>query len=148
MFTNRSKEEILKYFREFSAFGYARSGFKTDQDFVIKEGPLNQFPHSMELHLRKLGVPTELRAGVIYCRYDFTVCKEGDILTPENARILELFDIKLAKFIVEPKCFWSNGKFEVLETTLDAAKTNKEQNSEKKLTKGQNDVTMFETGNK
>eukprot|EP00727_Mastigamoeba_balamuthi_P007463 m51a1_g3337 putative mrna turnover protein 4 homolog (269) ;mRNA; r:390334-391528 len=114
-FTNNSKDEVLEFFRSFHAADYARSGFKATETVVIPKGPLPQFDHSMEAYLRtKLQVPTELALGVIKLTRDFTVCTEGDVLTPEQARILKLFERKMADFHFEVKCIWTRdgGKFE------------------------------------
>jgi len=42
----------------------------------------------MEPQLRKLGLPTALKKGVVTCLFDYTVCKKGDTLTPEQAQLL------------------------------------------------------------
>lgn len=82
---------------------------------TLDEGPLEQFPHSMEPQLRQLGLPTALKKGartvlpsvqpamsglnifihlsplligVVTLLKDYDVCKDGDILTPEQARVL------------------------------------------------------------
>lgn len=51
-------------------------------------GPLPNFAHSMEPHLRKLGMPTRLNKGVIELDRNYVVCREGVVLTPEQAKIL------------------------------------------------------------
>jgi hypothetical protein len=58
------------------------------QTVELPAGPLPNFGHSMEPHLRKLGMPTRLNKGVIELDRHFTVCKEGATLTPEQAKIL------------------------------------------------------------
>lgn len=67
---------------------------------------MEQFPHSMEPGFRKLGLPTELKNGVIHLREDFVVCKEGQTLTPERADILKHFGHKLAEFRLEIMGHW------------------------------------------
>jgi len=42
----------------------------------------------MEPQLRKLGLPTTLKTGVVTCLFDYTVCNKGDVLTPEQAQLL------------------------------------------------------------
>ncbi len=73
---------------------YARGGGLATDTIVINKGPLNRgeapFPHNMEPQLRKLGMPTELLKGIVNLRQDYTVCKEGDTLTPDQAHILVL----------------------------------------------------------
>jgi len=44
----------------------------------------------MEPQLRALGMPTALKKGVIHLIKDYSVCKKGDKLSSEQARILKL----------------------------------------------------------
>lgn len=44
---------------------YARAGNQAQMDVTLDEGPLEQFPHSMEPQLRQLGLPTALKKGEI-----------------------------------------------------------------------------------
>lgn len=48
---------------------------------------------------------------------DYEVCKEGDVLTPEQAKILELLDYKLAAMKFKLKACWIKGEgFENLDS--------------------------------
>ncbi|GAB6028285.1 mRNA turnover 4 [Chamberlinius hualienensis] len=115
LFTNSTKEEVLKYFSKYSEPDYARAGNKAIQTIVLDKGPLPQFPHSMEPQLRQLGLPTSLERGVVNLIKDFRVCKEDDILTPEQARILKLLGNQMADFRITVECVWSSdGSFEEL----------------------------------
>ncbi|XP_030633140.1 mRNA turnover protein 4 homolog [Chanos chanos] len=116
LFTNKTKEEVQEYFSSFKEMDYARAGNKAQMAVTLDEGPLDQFPHSMEPQLRQLGLPTALKKGVVTLLKDFDVCKEGDTLTPEQARILKLFGIEMAEFKVSIKCMWNSetGDFEKL----------------------------------
>jgi len=78
----------MKWAEEYEEMEYARSGFTTPESIELSEGPLQQFQHSMEPHLRQLGMPTSLQKGVITLIKPYTVCQKGDILTPEQAQIL------------------------------------------------------------
>ena len=64
LFTNKSKSEVIDWFTHFTEQDFARAGFLATEEVVLKEGPLDQFPHSVEPHLRSLGLPTVLRKGV------------------------------------------------------------------------------------
>lgn len=66
----------------------ARSGFVVNRTVTLPEGPMPEFPHSIEPHLRQLGMPTALQKGVVTLIKEYTVCKEGQTLSPEQARIL------------------------------------------------------------
>ena len=77
---------------------YARTGGEATEDVMLPEGPLSQFPHSIEPQLRALGMPTALKKGVVTLLSDYTVCKKGDSLTSEQARILKLLGKQQANF--------------------------------------------------
>lgn len=117
MFTNESEENVKAWFYSQKEPDYARSGNKSSEAVVLPEGPLdeNTFPHSMEPTLRSLNLPTELKKGIIHLTKDYTVCKEHEILSPEQCRILKLFNYQLADFHIALQCVWhSNGTFKEL----------------------------------
>ncbi|XP_015587258.1 mRNA turnover protein 4 homolog [Cephus cinctus] len=102
LFTNRPKKKVLSWMEEYGEEEYARSGFITTETVVLHEGPMPDFPHSIEPHLRQLGMPTALQKGVVTLIKDFEVCKKGQTLTPEQARILKLLGQPLATFKLTP----------------------------------------------
>ena len=53
----------FSWFASYSKFDYARSGNVATSTVELEEGPLNQFSHSIEPHLRKLGLPVTLKKG-------------------------------------------------------------------------------------
>ncbi|XP_048879932.1 mRNA turnover protein 4 homolog isoform X2 [Brienomyrus brachyistius] len=116
LFTNKTKEEVQEYFAHFKELDFARAGNKATMSVSLDEGPLEQFPHSMEPQLRQLGLPTALKKGVVTLLKDYDVCKDGDILTPEQARILKLLGIEMAEFRVSIKCMWNSETGELEQT--------------------------------
>ncbi|XP_076685346.1 ribosomal protein LP0-like [Andrena cerasifolii] len=102
LFTNRSKKQVLKWMEEYEEVEYARSGFVTEESITLPEGPMPEFPHSIEPHLRQLGMPTALQKGIVVLLKEYAVCKKGQTLTPEQARILKLLDRPLATFKLTP----------------------------------------------
>lgn len=126
-FTNAPKEKVLQWFNEYSDPDYARAGFRATQQVFLDQGPLPQFQHSLEPHLRRLGLPTSLQKGVVTLVKDHEVCKEGEVLKPEQASILKLLGIKMATFKITMEFLWnSDGTCEVLcESTNEFGKKNK-----------------------
>ncbi|KAM4014710.1 mRNA turnover protein 4 homolog [Anomaloglossus baeobatrachus] len=114
LFTNRTENEVREWFDQFKETDFARAGNKATYGVVLDEGPLEQFTHSMEPQLRQLGLPTALKKGVVTLLSDYEVCKEGDTLTPEQARILKLFGYQMAEFKVSIKSMWvsESGEFQ------------------------------------
>ncbi|XP_076752351.1 ribosomal protein LP0-like [Xylocopa sonorina] len=107
LFTNRSKKEVLRSMDEYQEMDYARSGFIAQDTITLPEGPMPDFSHSIEPHLRQLGMPTALQKGVVTLIKEYTVCKAGQSLTPEQARILKLLDKPLATFKLIPLSVFS-----------------------------------------
>lgn len=88
---------FYRWFDKYRELDYAKAGFVTTEDVVLSEGPLPDFPHSIEPHLRHLGLPTSLQKGVVTLIKEHMVCRSGDVLTPEQARIL--VSLILIKFL-------------------------------------------------
>ena len=112
LFTNEEPAEVQQWFEKYHSMEYARAGFVVQEPISLKEGkikmyrdisnlknfsevftglclgPLEQFSHSIEPHLRSLGLPTELKKGKVILSHDHQVCQSDDVLTPEQARII------------------------------------------------------------
>ncbi|KAI8916445.1 ribosomal protein L10-domain-containing protein [Entophlyctis helioformis] len=114
MFTDSAPEEVRKYFANKKELDFARGGAIATQEVVIPAGQLMRgdtiVPHNMEPQLRKLGMPTTLVNGAVMLKNDYTVCKEGDTLTPEQAHILKHFDHHLAEFHLTVAHYYHDGK--------------------------------------
>lgn len=107
LFTTKEKSEVIEWSKNYWAIEYARSGFIATDTVILPEGPLDDFAHSIEPHLRSLGMPTKLHKGIVTLCSEFTVCEKGKILKPEQARILKLIARPMAKFRLQIKCAWS-----------------------------------------
>lgn len=107
MLTNRSPQEVLEYFNQLQMEDYARAGNRVKEDVIIDEGPLDGFQHTMEPLLRSLGLSTTLKKGIIHLLKPYTICSSGDTLTPEQAKLLKLFQRPLAQFQIKVKAHWN-----------------------------------------
>ncbi|GAV03548.1 hypothetical protein RvY_13951 [Ramazzottius varieornatus] len=107
LITDQPKEETVQWFKKHKVGEYARSGFTATQTVKLDAGPLAQFSHALEPHLRQLGLPTSLSRGIVTLLKDHTVCQEGDVLTPEQCRILKLLEIQMASFRIVLKFLWT-----------------------------------------
>ena len=66
----------------------------------------------MEPYLRELGLPTRLNFQKIELLSDVFVCREGQVLNVEQAKILKLLGHKMASFNLTVLCHRSaKGKF-------------------------------------
>ncbi|XP_054157791.1 mRNA turnover protein 4 homolog [Oppia nitens] len=146
LFTNRPKHEVLKWFDEYGDSDYARTGSVATETVTLDAGPLEEFAHSMEPHLRSLGMPTTLQKSVVHLLQDFEVCREGVELTSQQARILKLLGNQMSEFKITLEAIWeSDGYYEEFvplvkpEVTNDKTtvrmKKNKQKRGQKKKTK-------------
>jgi len=116
LLTNSTQAEVKTWFESYSDLDFARTGCAAEKEVVLKEGPLEGFSHSMEPQLRQLGLPTKLVKGVVTLTRDYVVCKEGDSLKPEQARVLKLLGHQMAEFKIHVVAVWSNdGQFQIFE---------------------------------
>lgn len=60
----------------------------------------------MEPQLRKLGLHTSLKKGIVTLDVDFNICKKGDKLTADQARLLVFFLFIKKFYLVVIKLFY------------------------------------------
>mmetsp|Transcript_123600 Transcript_123600/g.242498 ORF Transcript_123600/g.242498 Transcript_123600/m.242498 type:complete len:225 (-) Transcript_123600:215-889(-) len=111
LFTDRAPAEVHSYFADYRPIDFARAGAQATETVVLPRGKdaLANLPHSIEAHLRQLGMPTQLLEGKIHLLGDFTVCTQGKELTSDAAQILKLLDLKQAQFTMNVECHWHKG---------------------------------------
>ncbi|GFY57834.1 mRNA turnover protein 4 homolog [Trichonephila inaurata madagascariensis] len=127
LFTNQPIEEVVNWFSSYSEGEYARSGNIATEDVILQKGPLKQFPNKLEPYLKQLGLSTTLKEGVIYLLEDYVVCRVGDALSPESAKILKLLGKKMAEFKIKLLSVWSNnGNFVDLDSKRKKTKKDKQ----------------------
>lgn len=134
--TNRSPQEIEKYFAGFVNLDYARAGAVAASDFVIPKGVLttmygveggedDPLPMAIEPRLRQLGVPTRIVKGKVVLEETsedgmdddagHLVCKLGDILDSRQTEILKIFGVRMAEFRVGLKAVYDKTNESVTE---------------------------------
>jgi mRNA turnover protein 4 len=111
LFSNDGPEIISKLFDEFQVEDYARSGIDATRTVTLPAGPLTTMIHSMVDPLRKLGLQITLKKGVVTLDRDTDLCNVGKEITPEQAKLLKLFEYKLAMFRLTLTAHWSDGEF-------------------------------------
>jgi mRNA turnover protein 4 len=103
-----------RWFDEYEQQDFARAGTVASTTVELPEGPLPMFQHTMEPMLRtKLGMPVKLTKGVVTLIEPFTLCNEGDELTPEQAQILALLKYKIDTFKPALHCKWWDEQFKM-----------------------------------
>merc|ERR1719480_292508 len=90
LFTDRTPEEVNEMIEKYRPMDFARTGQDATKTVQLDEGyeALAHLPHSIEAHLRQLGMPTRLWEAKIRLVCAYTVCKEGQSLTSDQAQIL------------------------------------------------------------
>lgn len=107
LFTNEPISKVEEFFSDHSESDFLRTGGIAEETVSLPEGALEQFSHAIEPQLRQLGMPTALKKGIVHLTKDFTVCKKGDKLTSEQARILKLLGHQQAQFKLNMIAVWS-----------------------------------------
>eukprot|EP00611_Tribonema_gayanum_P000818 TRINITY_DN1060_c0_g1_i2.p1 TRINITY_DN1060_c0_g1~~TRINITY_DN1060_c0_g1_i2.p1 ORF type:complete len:244 (-),score=72.82 TRINITY_DN1060_c0_g1_i2:27-758(-) len=109
--TNRSQEAVLSYFADLAVPEFANAGFFAQETITLPVGP-TQWPVGMMDQLRKLGLQVEVQDSQLWLRKECDMCKKGQALTPEQAKLLTLHDRKISVFKIKLTCRWSEGDFE------------------------------------
>eukprot|EP01001_Neometanema_parovale_P009099 NODE_5345_length_954_cov_110.665463_g5130_i0.p1 GENE.NODE_5345_length_954_cov_110.665463_g5130_i0~~NODE_5345_length_954_cov_110.665463_g5130_i0.p1 ORF type:complete len:256 (-),score=58.61 NODE_5345_length_954_cov_110.665463_g5130_i0:186-884(-) len=107
-FTNRDKKEVKNFFKTYVEPDYAKMGETAAVTFIIPKGQLdyNKYPVTMEPYLRKLGLSTKVDKGFIEVVQDHVVCRIGDTISADNARLLKLWDQKVSEFRLTLIAHW------------------------------------------
>jgi mRNA turnover protein 4 len=122
-FTSRKQKEISEYFSSLSVPDYARAGFVASEKVTIQKGVLEDMPHTMAETLRKLGMPVKLEKGIVVLTSNYTICNEGDALSPDQGRLLKHFGKLLSHFQLHLLSRWSNGEYSALSEHRGAKKS-------------------------
>lgn len=130
--TNRAPEEVLQYFEEYVEVDFARAGTPASRTVVIPAGVVYSrggevaveddvmLPHSLEVMVRKWGMPTRLDKGKVVLDQEYTVCHEGKELNSHQSALLKLFGMATADFKVAILAYWSAATQEVTKVDQDA----------------------------
>lgn len=130
--TNRSVEEVLSFFEEYVEVDFARAGTEAKRTVVVPAGVVYSrggevaveddvmLPHSLEVMVRKWGMPTRLDKGKVVLDQEYTICQEGRELNSHQSALLKLFGVALADFKVEILAYWSAATQEVTKVDQDA----------------------------
>ncbi len=80
--------------------GFAKAGQKASKTVLLNKGfdALSVHSHALEPYLRKLGLPTKLNNQKIELLADTYVCKEGEEINVEQAKLLKLMGYQLSEF--------------------------------------------------
>jgi mRNA turnover protein 4 len=91
-FTNRPAAEIVEFFNKYNQSTFARAGDVSNVTVKVLKGPLPQFSHAIEGHLReKLKFPTKLDNGVVTLMQDFFLATDGERMSADQCNLLKLF---------------------------------------------------------
>ncbi|RMZ79860.1 hypothetical protein DV737_g3206, partial [Chaetothyriales sp. CBS 132003] len=121
LFTNRGRDEVVDYFDTYVESDYARSGTQASAEVRIPPGLIHTqygvvggeedpLPLQIEPQLRKLGVPTRIKAGKVVLEdaadggsmadddEGYLVCSQGDTLDSRQTSILKILGVRMSEF--------------------------------------------------
>jgi mRNA turnover protein 4 len=119
LFSNDGPEILSELFDQYQVEDYARSGIEAVSTVTLNAGPLTNMIHSMVDPLRKLGLQVTLKKGIVCLDQDTNLCVEGQEISPEQAKLLKLFEYKMATFRLTLCAHWSDGEFTNFEMDED-----------------------------
>ena len=108
--TNRTKKEVLAYFKDYKSPEFALAGTIPNEDVIMQIGPLD-FPTSMLDQFRQLGLIAEINDSKMILREKFVAAKKNVPLTPEQAKVLVHLNKPLVDFTIKLECHWNDGKY-------------------------------------
>jgi mRNA turnover protein 4 len=126
LMTNHPPDYVLEHLDKLRSLEYARAGVIAPRDVVVPAGVVHStggtlpeaddvpLPHSMEVQLRKWGMPTRLVKGKIELSEPYRICKMGDKLNSNQTHILKCFGVALAEFRVKVKAHYSRATEKVI----------------------------------
>jgi len=114
LFTRLPHDEVEALVAGCASEDFARAGSKATRTVEVPAGPVSgpdgPMAHTLEPQLRKNGMPTRLVKGVVELVSDYTVCREGAVLTSQQATLLRHFGIKMATFRLGLVAVWRKGE--------------------------------------
>nr|POF21084.1 ribosome assembly factor mrt4 [Quercus suber] len=132
LFSNREPSVVLEYFEGYAEMDFARAGVRAMRTFTVPAGVVYStggeqaveddvpLPHSLEVTVRKWGMPTKLEKGKVVLSEEYVVCEEGKEMNSHQTALLKLFGIAMAEFKVQILAYWSAGTQEVTEVERPA----------------------------
>eukprot|EP00941_MAST-03F_sp_MAST-3F-sp1_P000389 g389.t1 len=106
LFTNSAIDDVVTFFSMYSKADFARGGCVATRTVEIPEGPIDLFPSLLE-QLRQLGLPVKINNGKLELFKNALLCTKDQAMTPEEAKLLKHFNIKMSEFKVNLKCVWT-----------------------------------------
>jgi mRNA turnover protein 4 len=103
-------------FDSFEEPEFATGGTIATETIILRKGfeTLAKFSHSIEPHLRSLGLPTRLVNSKIELNLDYVLAEEGKPLTVDQCKLLKLMDHKMARLKFEIKALYDGKSIKTL----------------------------------
>lgn len=124
-FTNLNAFELKLLLDKTKVKREARPGDKVTSRIVVPAGNTGIPPGPMISVFGKLKIPTQVREGTIWIAKDTTVAKEGDIISPDLASLLQKLGIEPIEVKLELKAAYDEGlvlPVEKLRVDLDSVR--------------------------
>jgi len=118
LLTSQPPPDVLEYLTSFSEQDFARAGVKATREIVIPGGTVMSrggeiaaeddvaMPHSLEVTLRKWGMPTRLDKGKVLMDQEWRLCRKGEKLNSHQTALLKLFGITMVEFKIKVRAYW------------------------------------------
>ena len=114
LFTNRSVQEVKKYFDGYVSPEFANAGAIPIENIVIPTGIFGNFPVSNLEQFRKLGLVIEADNGQLNLKESFVAATKNVPLRPEQAKVLFHMNKPIINFKIAIDCHWADSKFSTI----------------------------------
>ncbi|VWU51054.1 ribosome biogenesis protein MRT4, putative [Hepatocystis sp. ex Piliocolobus tephrosceles] len=108
---------VIKFFNEFQPEEYIKPGNVSTVNVVLKCGKELNVPVSMQKDLQQRKVNFEISDQKIILIEDKVLATKDKIITPENAQILRMLNMKIAYFDITVLAYWHKRQFVSLMST-------------------------------
>ncbi|KAF2156639.1 mRNA turnover protein 4 [Myriangium duriaei CBS 260.36] len=118
LFTDREAQDVIRFFEDYTELDFARAGVQATRDVIVPAGVVysrvgevpaeedTPVPHSLEVTIRKWGMPTKLEKGRVLLDQEWQLCKEGETLNSHQTALLKLFGIAMVEFQIKIRAYW------------------------------------------
>ncbi|CRG85400.1 ribosome biogenesis protein MRT4, putative [Plasmodium relictum] len=111
LITKDAPLKVIKFFNEFQPEEYIKHGNISSQDVTLKCGEVLNVPVSMQKDLQKRKLNFDIIDQKIILKENKILAEKNKIISIENAKILRMLNMKIAKFDITVLGYWHPNNF-------------------------------------
>ncbi|SBT36816.1 ribosome biogenesis protein MRT4, putative [Plasmodium ovale wallikeri] len=111
LITKDAPLKVIKFFNEYQPEEYIKHGNISTQDVTLKCGDILKVPVSMQKDLQKRRVNFDIVDQKIILRENKVLAEKNKLVSIENAKLLRMLNMKIAKFDIAVLGYWYYNNF-------------------------------------